>query len=294
MLKLKTLGIALGYIVLSGWHTSQCYAQEGKYSQSAQSIDSTGSRASPGATNEVAPENSSTKEQSFLPSYMQPPPPKFKYLKTPAYPGIKLLPAMRSAISKFDSDFKIWNSTEYPSELYVYRGFTFSSSSDVALSVGIGDFNGDGHTDSVIAGHDAEFEMVLVLVSSRTANGISYDVMPICVTNDDLYWKKYHSSMHAYCGGITNGSSTKDFIGKPQIFIRRIIKRGTCLTHDECEGDCSNYCLKADAFETFGINYPVNNSDLQKGPGLGPRDLFRWDFEPSKYDPYDFVRYGIY
>lgn len=290
MFKLITVGIALGYGVFAGGIVIPCHGQGQAHAGNEAYSAPISTHVAPSFTMEAAPKSS-------LPSYMRPPPPMFKYIKVPTYPaGIKLSTAMQSAIREFDPGFRIWNSTEYPSVLYVYRGFTFSPSSDVALSVGIGDFNGDGDTDAVVAGHDTEFEMVLVLISSRTVKGLSYDVMPICTTNDDLYQKKYHSDMHAYCGALnyTRGSSGEDFIGKPQIFIRRIIKKGTCLTNYDCEGDCPGFCLKADAFENFGIGYPGNSSDSPKMPGLGPRDLFRWDFEPGKYDPYDFVRYGIY
>ena len=293
MHNLKIAGVALWYVALLCGISGPCYGQGQASARSEAYHAEISTRVYPSEGYDKAVKESG-EDQSSIPSYMRPPPPRDIYIKVPRRPGIELSTAVMSAIHKFDPGFEIWNSTEYPPVLEVFRQFTFSASSDSTLSVGIGDFNGDGSRDALVAGHDAECEMVLVLISSRNAEGPFYDVMPICATNDESYQKKYHSGMHAYCGGITNGSSPKDFIGKPQMFIRRIIKKGTCLTHDECEGDCTKYCLKADAFETYGINYPENASDSAKIPGLGPRDLFRWDFEPSKYDPYDFVRYGIY
>lgn len=222
------------------------------------------------------------------------PPPGYKYIKMPRSYDVHITSKMADALERFDPDFIIWNSSDYPVEITAFYGFSFHKSSAVTINGGIGDFNGDGEMDAVVAGHDSKYEMLLALISTQEANGYSYEVLPVCVTESGKYLKDTGRETYASCVGLPGPSWNKTFIGKPQVFIHEIIKKGNCFKNEcEDEMDCYNFCLKRDAFETYGIDYPQNKANSPGIPDLGVRDLFRWNSSSGKNKGEGFIRYGI-
>lgn len=80
---------------------------------------------------------------------------------------------MREALKKWDSDFVLWRSTEYSP----YLCLNISTSPALALNAGLGDFNGDGLQDVVVAGHNDRSELLVVVLSQKNAG---YKVFPLC------------------------------------------------------------------------------------------------------------------
>lgn len=86
---------------------------------------------------------------------------------------IKIPPAAGKAIKKWDKDFVIWKPTEYSPLMCV----KVATSPALALNAARGDFNGDGKTDIVIAGHNKTNEFLLAALSQ---NASDYQVVPLC------------------------------------------------------------------------------------------------------------------
>lgn len=74
---------------------------------------------------------------------------------------VSLPPAIEQAVHKIAPGFKIWRQTDYPAETIRRYGFSLQS----APSAVLGDFNGDGILDAVLAGWDRDGPMVLLILS---------------------------------------------------------------------------------------------------------------------------------
>jgi hypothetical protein len=85
---------------------------------------------------------------------------------------IILSSAIKNAVTVYDPDFVLWEQSDYRAENI--RTYQFSLQS--TPSAVIGDFNGDGKTDAVLAGRNTRGAAVLAIMSSSTA---LYNVIPI-------------------------------------------------------------------------------------------------------------------
>lgn len=107
------------------------------------------SRGIPGATMTAVP----AKAAPPLPAY-DPKGPRIEF-------GVSLPPAIEQAVRKIAPGFKIWRQADYPAETIRRYGFSLQSVPSAVL----GDFNGDGTLDAVLAGRDRNGPMVLVVLS---------------------------------------------------------------------------------------------------------------------------------
>ncbi|PIS47454.1 MAG: hypothetical protein COT17_03440 [Elusimicrobia bacterium CG08_land_8_20_14_0_20_51_18] len=194
----------------------------------------------------------------------------YEYLKTPAFFNIKISTGMQAALKTFDPDFKIWNSTDYPRQAWAEEGFAFSTSPKTSLSVGLGDFNGDKKEDAMVIGHNNKYEMLLAFLSSETASGVSYKVLPVCVGYyDSEFYKKYGRKFSNYCSSLASTKSAS----KPTAFIYKIFKKGVYFKEGYNYEKYPAFQLKTDAFSIMSIRY-----DKDKAFIAGFDEFFRWDF----------------
>ena len=85
---------------------------------------------------------------------------------------VMLSTAIQKTLNAYNPDFALWKQSDYPAK-YI-RPYKFSLQSTPAAV--IGDFNGDGKIDAVLAGHDTHGPKVLAVVSSDNS---AYVVTPI-------------------------------------------------------------------------------------------------------------------
>lgn len=97
---------------------------------------------------------------------------------------------MLEAIKAYDSGFVMWGEDDYP-EGYL-RSYLFSFQS--SPSVVIGDFNGDGKADAVLAGRDIHGPAILAALSSGAT---SYMVIRIPTPRDGFFDAARKSGMVA-------------------------------------------------------------------------------------------------
>ncbi len=79
--------------------------------------------------------------------------------------------AMRTALDKFDPEFKIWTVADYGSRLLSWYPYSNKNLPFVAL----GDFNGDSVLDVILHGHNKSADMILCILSANN----KYQVLTI-------------------------------------------------------------------------------------------------------------------
>lgn len=173
---------------------------------------------------------------------------------------------MREALKKWDPDFVVWRSTEYSP----YLCMNISTSPALALNAGLGDFNGDGLQDVVVAGHNNKSELLVVVLSQKNAG---YKVAPLCSSSihDD-------SLQGAYCCRILGLSSTIDDLQQfPRAALYEILPKGTRIDVELGGSDSYVSNLKSEAF-IAGLSQDFSGSKHDYEKPFKAAQLFWWNF----------------
>lgn len=196
---------------------------------------------------------------------------------------------MRVALKKWDADFILWRSTQYSP----YLCLNISTSPALALNAGLGDFNGDGLQDVVVAGHNDRSELLVVVLSQKNAG---YKVFPLC--SSDIHST---SEQPAYGCLILGLTSTMNELGQsPKAAIYKILPKGTRIA--VCLSACPDFYISSLKSEAFiaGLSRDFSGSKHDYENPFRVLQLFWWNSraETSKDWEWlntstDFIAWGI-
>lgn len=171
---------------------------------------------------------------------------------------------MKAALEKWDRSFVVWRSADYNEQLCT----RVSTTPVLSLNAGMGDFNGDGASDAVMAGHNGRYELLVVVMSQ---NGAAYKVTPLASSET-----RADSAQGAYGCRILGVGFADGLKPYPRAAIYRILPLGTKF--DVIAGSEGSYAdvLGTDAF-VAGLSQDFSGTQQKHEKPFMGLQLFRWN-----------------
>lgn len=178
---------------------------------------------------------------------------------------INIPESMKETLKKWDSDFIVWRSTEYSPNLCL----NISTSPALALNAGLGDFNGDGIQDVVVAGHNSQDELLVVVLSQKDAG---YKIAQLCSSGIN------GTSLQGAGGCLILGTGSADGLKLfPRAAIYRVLPAGTRVNVSTGHSDEYVSVLKSEAF-IAGLSQDFSGQKQDYKNPFVALQLFWWNF----------------
>ncbi|MDA8242964.1 MAG: VCBS repeat-containing protein [Elusimicrobia bacterium] len=193
-------------------------------------------------------------------------PERLRELKTDCRMNELKIPGnVRTTLKQWNPEFSVWNSSDY--SISACLDELFRPSSSLNLNLGIGDFNGDGKLDYVIAGHDKKEESLIVVLSTGDAK---FEVAPICVSPGS------GTKLVTDCGLLYS----RNLGSRPNIAVYMVLPKGTWFSGSTGEDSGgASFKIKRDAFIVARVDHKfgtVEKNGFQHQSPFASRLLFRW------------------